>query len=36
VRLDAYKPDGEPIYLVNASNVLAADVPEQLKRKPEA
>ena len=34
-RLDAYKADGEPIYLVNASNVVAADVPEQLKKKPE-
>lgn len=33
VRLDAFKPDGEPIYLVNASNVAAADVPEHLKRK---
>ena len=35
VRLDLYKPDGEPVYLVNASNVVAADVPDNLKKKPE-
>ena len=34
VRLDAYKPDGEPIYIINSSNVAAADVPEGLKKKP--
>jgi len=33
VRLDEYLPSGEPMYLVNASNVVATDVPEQLKRK---
>jgi hypothetical protein len=33
IRLDAYKPDGEPIYMVNASNVVVADVPEGLKQK---
>jgi hypothetical protein len=33
VRLDEYMPTGEPIYLVNASNIVATDVPDQLKRK---
>ena len=33
IRLDVYKPDGEPVYLVQASNLVAADVPENLKRK---
>jgi hypothetical protein len=35
IRLEAYKPDGEPFYLVQASNVVNADVPENLKRKAE-
>ena len=35
VCLEAHKPDGEPIYLVNSSNVLSVDVPEQYKQKPE-
>ena len=35
IRLDAYKPDGEPVYLINASNVAIATVPDSLKRKPE-
>ena len=35
IRLDAWKQDGEPLYLVNASNVVTADVPDQLKKKPE-
>ena len=35
IRLDAYKPDGEPIYMVNASNVVVTEVPEQLKKKNE-
>lgn len=35
IRLDAYKPDGEPIYIMQSSNVATADVPENLKRKPE-
>ncbi len=34
VRLNEYKPDGEPLYLVNASNVIVADVPEELMKKP--
>jgi hypothetical protein len=33
VRLDEYLPNGDPIYMVNASNVVATDVPEQLKKK---
>ncbi len=32
VRLDEYLPTGDPIYLVNASNIVATDVPEHLKR----
>jgi hypothetical protein len=36
IRLDAYKPDGEPIYLINASNVAIATVPDSLKRPPES
>jgi hypothetical protein len=35
IRLDQYNPvTGEPIYLVNATQILSADVPEGLKRKP--
>jgi hypothetical protein len=33
VRLDEYSPTGEPIYLLNASNVVNANVPDQLKKK---
>lgn len=33
VRLDAYGPDGNPLYLVNATNVMATDVPENLRKK---
>lgn len=32
VRLDEYLPNGDPMYIVNASNVVATDVPDQLKR----
>jgi hypothetical protein len=32
VRLDEYLPTGDPIYIVNASNVVATDVPDNLKR----
>jgi len=35
IRLDAWKPDGEPLYLVNSSNVATADVPRQLYRRIE-
>ncbi len=34
IRLDEYLPTGEPIYLVNASNIVATDVPDQLKKRP--
>jgi hypothetical protein len=33
IRLDAYKPDNEPLYMVQSSNVMIADVPENLKKK---
>jgi hypothetical protein len=33
VRLDEFLPNGDPMYLVNASNVVATDVPDNLKRK---
>ncbi len=33
VRLDDYGPDGNPIYLLSGGQVVAADVPDQLKRK---
>lgn len=32
-RLELFKEDGEPIYLVNSSNLISADVPEGLKKK---
>lgn len=36
IRLDAYKPDGEPVYMINATNVVATEVPDNLKQqKPE-
>jgi hypothetical protein len=35
IRLEEYKPDtGEPVYMINASPVIAADVPESLRKKP--
>jgi hypothetical protein len=33
VRLDEFLPNGDPMYMVNASNLVATDVPENLKRK---
>jgi hypothetical protein len=33
IRLDEYLPNGDPMYIVNASNVVATDVPDALKRK---
>jgi len=33
IRLDEFMPNGDPMYLVNASNVVATDVPDNLKRK---
>lgn len=35
IRLEAYKPDGDPMYYINSANVAAADVPDRLKKKPE-
>jgi len=32
-RLDEYKPDGEPIYLVNSTHIITPVVPEHLKRR---
>ena len=32
---DAVEPDGEPIYLINATQIMTAIVPDQLKKKPE-
>lgn len=35
-RLNAYEPDGTPIYIVNTVNVVRAiNVPEELKAKPK-
>ncbi len=31
-RLDAYRPDGDPVYIVHSSNVVSLDVPESLKK----
>ncbi|QNI31865.1 hypothetical protein H7849_23000 [Alloacidobacterium dinghuense] len=33
IRLDMFDQNGDPIYLVQATNALSADVPEGLKRK---
>lgn len=33
IRLDEYLPNGDPVYVVNASNIVATDVPEQLRKK---
>lgn len=34
-RLKKHQPDGNPIYVINATNVVrAVDVPEKLKAKP--
>jgi len=33
IRLDVYNPDNTPIYIVQYSSVIAADVPEGLKKK---
>lgn len=34
IRLEMWKPDGEPVYFINSSNVATADVPDRLKQKP--
>ena len=33
IRLEEYNNEGEPIYLVTSTNVLATDVPDHLKKK---
>jgi hypothetical protein len=33
VRLDSYGPDNNPLYAVQATNVLVPDVPENLRKK---
>ena len=35
IRLDMYKPDGEPVYMINSTNIVSAVVPDILKKKPE-
>lgn len=34
IRLDEYLPTGDPMYLVNASNIVATDVPDHLRKRP--
>lgn len=33
LRLDVHKPSGEPLYLVNTTNIVTALVPDRLKKK---
>lgn len=33
IRLDMYDANGDPVYLVQATNALVANVPDSLKRK---
>ena len=33
IRLDMFDQNGDPLYLVQATNALSADVPDSLKRK---
>ena len=35
VRLDKYNRDGEPIYMINSTNLATVDAPDALKGKPE-
>lgn len=35
IRLDSWGPDGNPLYLLSGGQVVAADVPDQLKRRAE-
>ena len=35
IRLDAYKEDGEPLYVVRSHNVVATEVPEELMKRPD-
>jgi hypothetical protein len=32
IRLEAYDPNNDPLYMVQASNVMITDVPENLKK----
>jgi len=32
IRLDMFTPTGDPVYLVNAAQVLAAAIPDRLKK----
>jgi hypothetical protein len=32
IRLDAWGPDGKPMYMINGSPVVSADVPDHLKK----
>ena len=34
-RLEVYKADGDPVYVINSTNVAMANVPDRLKKKPE-
>jgi hypothetical protein len=33
--VDMFDPEGNPMYLIKSHNILMADAPEALKRKPE-
>jgi hypothetical protein len=33
VRLDVYNAEREPVYLINSTNVLSANVPDSLKKQ---
>ena len=33
VRLNKFNPDGSPLYLVQSSNIVAADCPPHLKKR---
>jgi hypothetical protein len=33
IRLEQFDPEGNPVYMVQATNALSADVPDRLKRK---
>jgi len=33
-RLEAFAPNGDPLYAVQATNVLVPEVPDNLRRKP--
>lgn len=35
-RLNKWKPDGSPIYMINSQNVVrTVDIPKELKKQPE-